>query len=87
MSFEKYFQQIDQDLVLKLLTDEFLNSILNFLEKKNVSTERFKQTTTKIINEGVMISGGEVKTDSIAVGKGANVVQSTINKVQAGKSA
>lgn len=86
-SFERYFQQIDQDLFLKLLTDEFLNSILSYLEQKNISTERFKQTTTKIINEGVMISGGEVKTESFAVGKGANIVKTTANKITGDKAA
>ena len=90
-TFESYFQQIDQDLNLKLLTNEFLDSVLTFLDSKNVSTERFKQTSTKIINEGVMISGGEVKTDSLAVGKSANIVtnavNNAVNKVQGDKAA
>ena len=90
-SFDNYFQQIDQDLNLKLLTNEFLDSVLTFLDSKNVSTERFKQTSTKIINEGVMISGGELKTDSLAVGKSANIVQnamsSAASKVQGSKAA
>lgn len=86
-TFERYFQQIDQDLYLKLLTDEFLNSILSYLKQKNVSTERFVQTSTKIINEGVMISGGEVKTDSFAVGKGANIVKTATSKIQGEQAA
>jgi len=82
--FERYFQQVDQDLNLKLLTNEFLTAMLDFLEEKNVSTEQFRATSTKIINEGVMISGGEVKAGSLAVGKGSKIVDKAMNTVKRG---
>ncbi len=84
-SYESYFQQIDQDVSLKLLTNEFLASLRNFLSERNISTEQFTQTTTKIVNEGVMISGGEVKAESLAVGKGANIAKNAINSAKSVK--
>lgn len=83
-SYERYFQKVDKDVSLKMLTNEFLASLLDFLSEKNISIEQFKQTSTKIINEGVMISGGNVKAETLAVGKGAQVAKTAINAVKGG---
>lgn len=82
LAFERYFQKIDKDVALKLVTGEILSSLQIYLSERNISTEQFSQTTTKIINEGVMISGGEIKADSFAVGKGAKIAKSALNKVK-----
>ena len=83
-SYERYFQKVDKDLSIKMLTNEFLASLLDYLSGKNVSIEQFKQTSTKIINEGIMISGGEVKAETLAVGKGAQIAKTAINAVKGG---
>lgn len=83
-SYERYFQKVDKDVSQKLLTNEFLAGLLDFLSEKNISVEQFKQTSTKIINEGVMISGGEVKAETFAVGKGASIAKTAINAVTGG---
>lgn len=70
-NYESYFQKIDIDFTSKIFTNEFLTTLLNYLSDRNISTEQFKQTTSKIINEGVMVTGGEVKADTLVVGKGA----------------
>jgi len=80
-SYERYFQKVDKDVALKLLTSEFLASLQKYLNEKNISTNQFSQTTTKIFNEGVIISGGEVKAEAFAVGKGANIAKNAINAV------
>ncbi|GAB6262342.1 hypothetical protein PSSHI_25860 [Photobacterium sp. R1] len=84
VSFERYFQKVDKDVALKLVTSEFLGALREYLEKNNISTEQFSQTSTKIVNEGVMISGGEVKADSFAVGKGASIAKDAIKAVKGG---
>lgn len=78
-SYQRYFQKVDKDVAHKLLTSEFLSSLQKYLSEKNISTDKFSQTTTKIVNEGVMISGGEVKAESFAVGNGANIAKNAIN--------
>jgi hypothetical protein len=83
-SFERYFQKVDKDVSLKLLTNGFLAWLQEVLAQRNISIEQFKQTTTKIINEGVMISGGEVKAETLAVGKGAKIARTAINSVSGG---
>lgn len=72
-TYERYFQQVDRECLLKLLTNEFLQTMRQFLSEKNISTEQFKDTTTKIVNEGVIIYGGNVRAESLATGKGATV--------------
>ena len=71
--YERYFQSVDQDVNMKLITSEFIQSVKEFLTSKNISTEQFTQTTTKIYNEGVIVSGGLVKSSSMAAGKRAMV--------------
>jgi len=80
ISYKNYFQQADKDISQKLLTNEFLSGLMAYLSEKNISIEQFKHTSTKIINEGIMISGGEIKTDSIAVGKGAKIAKTAMKK-------
>jgi hypothetical protein len=65
---------------MKLLTNTVLAGLLDCLAEKNISIEQFKQTTTNI-NEGVMISGGEVKAETLAVGKGAKIAKTAIDRV------
>lgn len=73
--YERYFQSVDQDLTFKILTNEFLKTQRDFLTRHNVSTDRFNQTTTKIINHGVMVSGGQVQVGTLAAGIGAGITQ------------
>ena len=80
--FERYFQKVDKDVTLKLLTSEFLGALLEYLKKNNISTDQFSQASTKIVNEGVIISGGQIKADSFAVGKGVKIMKNTIDAVK-----
>ena len=84
--FERYFQKVDKDFTLKVLTSEFLGVLLEYLEQNNISTDQFSQTSTKIVNEGVILSGGEIKADSFAVGKGVKIVKNIINAVKKGSN-
>lgn len=79
-SYERYFQKIDVESTFKIITNTFLSSILDELSSKNISTEQFKQTTTTIINQGVMVSGGEVKAENMTIGKGSSIKNSFTKK-------
>jgi len=80
--YERYFQSVDKDFALKTITNELLTTLRRYLFEKNVATDQFKQATTTIFNEGIIISGGNVKTDSLAVGKGANISKNVLNKTK-----
>lgn len=83
--YERYFQKVDKDVSQKLLTNGFLAGLMDFLSERNICIDQFKQTSSKIINEGVMISGGEVRAETLAVGKGAKIAHTAINTVRGGE--
>ena len=69
--FRRYFQMLDNQMNLKLLVFQILNSIIEFLESKNIDTSDLKERQNTIFNEGVIISGGSIQAESLAVGRGA----------------
>lgn len=70
-NYSRYFQMMDKDFYGKVISETLLDSLLKSLERRNISTSGLKEASTRIYNEGVMISGGTVQADSIAAGKGA----------------
>jgi hypothetical protein len=70
-TYERYFQQVDQDFNVKMIKQALLTSLLASLERRNISTESFKGASSKIFNEGIIISGGSVTADSLTAGRRA----------------
>lgn len=77
--YQRYFQKVDMDIMIKLLNDRFLNAMEKYLKSKNISTERFSESSTQIFNNGVIVSGGSVKADNIAVGENSSATK-TVSK-------
>lgn len=69
--YRRYFQKLDQEMNLKVLEQRILDAIIEFLDDKNINTSDLKDRQQTILNEGVIVSGGSVQAESIAVGKGA----------------
>jgi hypothetical protein len=76
-----YFQKMDGDLYNKLFEHEVLDSLVEFLDDHNVDTSELKERQTTILNNGVMVQGGDVKAESLAVGSGARAVKKMKNLV------
>lgn len=81
-SYERYFQMVDQDFHLKMIKETLMDSLQKSLEERNISTEGFKESSSTIFNEGIIISGGSIKAENVAVGSGA---QAKAKKVIGGK--
>ncbi len=71
-NYERYFQMIDKDFYVKMIKETLLSSLLESLEKRNISIDDFKQASTRIFNEGIIVTGGNVNAESIAAGTGAS---------------
>ncbi len=69
--YERYFQMMDKEFHIKAMKDALLSSLLQSLEKRNISVEDFKEASTRIFNEGIIVTGGSVSADSVAAGRGA----------------
>lgn len=70
-----YFQKMDGDLYNKLFEHEVLDSLVEFLDAHGVDTSELKERQTTILNNGVMVQGGDVKAESLAVGAGARALK------------
>lgn len=73
--FMHYFQKSDGDFYSKVLEREILSAIVYFLDEHNIETSELKERQSTILNSGIIIHGGDVKAESLAVGAGAQAVQ------------
>jgi hypothetical protein len=71
--YRRYFQKLDEDMYAKILEKTILDSIVTILEERNIDVSELKQRQTTILNNGVMVSGGNITTDNLAVGQGAKI--------------
>jgi hypothetical protein len=67
-NYRQYFQQLDRDLYVKVVERQLLDSLLRFLDAHDVDTSEMRQRGSTILNNGVMMSGGVLQADTVAVG-------------------
>ncbi|MBW4597579.1 MAG: hypothetical protein KME46_32940 [Brasilonema angustatum HA4187-MV1] len=72
--YNQYFQQLDQEMYLKIIERQIIDSICNFLENKNIDTSDLKNRQNAIFNQGVILSGGSIKATNLSVGEQAKSV-------------
>jgi hypothetical protein len=87
-AYGHYFQKMDGDLYNKLFEHEVLDSLVEFLDAHGIDSCDLKERQSTILNNGVMVSGGDVNAESLAVGAAARAVkkvQSTFGGAAAGK--
>jgi hypothetical protein len=66
--YRTYFQQVDRDLNTKFIDRQVLDTIVDFLDARNIDTSQFQEQRSMILNNGLLVSGGEFKAGSVAVG-------------------
>ena len=70
--YQRYFQELDKDLYLKVVEKSILRSLVTFLEERGIDTHELIERQTTILNNGVYVTGGAAVTaDNIAAGLGA----------------
>jgi hypothetical protein len=72
--FVSYFQKLDREMYTKTLDKRILDTFCAFLEEHNVDISDLKTKQTTIINSGIMVQGGDVQAQSVAVGTGAQAI-------------
>ena len=78
--YRHFFQKLDKEMYFKILEKEILDSIVSFLDKHNIDISEISQKTDMILNNGLIVQGGEVNAESLAVGTGANSSSTRIGK-------
>ena len=58
--------------------EQLLESIVGFLREHDIDTSEFEERQAAILNYGLMVAGGSVTAESVAVGRGAQAFASRI---------
>jgi hypothetical protein len=68
-SYWRYFQQLDRELYKKVLERQIFDTIIRFLDARNIETSDLKERQTTVLNSGVIVSGsGTIQAGAFAVG-------------------
>lgn len=85
LRYSNYFQKLDREMYIRVLDREILDTIVAFLDDHNVDTSDLKSQQTAILNSGILIQGGNIEAQSVAVGAGSQAV-TTSKSVDVSKS-
>jgi hypothetical protein len=66
-----YFQKSDADFSNKLIERKLLDQIERFLEEHGIDTTDIRDRQMTILNSGILVQGGDVRAEALAVGQGA----------------
>jgi hypothetical protein len=66
-----YFQLLDRIMYVKLVEQQIFDSIITSLEASDIDTSELRKRQTTVLNNGVIVSGGQINAQSLAVGAGA----------------
>ncbi|MGI0494901.1 hypothetical protein ACN4EG_24215 [Alkalinema pantanalense CENA528] len=78
--YRQYFQKLDKEMYLKIIQKSILDGIIHFLDQHNINTEEFKERSSTILNNGVMVTGGSIEAQNLTVGDRAKSVLNNITQ-------
>ncbi len=78
IEYQHYFQRLDKEMYIKIVERQILDTLVSFLDGKNIDTSDLKNRQTTILNNGVIMSGGKIQAGSFAVGE---LAKSIVNQV------
>jgi hypothetical protein len=80
--YNHYFQKLDKEMFIKVVERQILDAITTFLDEHNIDTSDLKSRQDTILNNGVVITGGEVKAHNITSGnKAKSVIKNMVQNV------
>jgi hypothetical protein len=66
--YRRYFQWLDRDMAAKIVEREVIDAIVAFLDEHDIDSTDLRARRTALLNNGVIVTGGELSTQSLAVG-------------------
>ncbi|MBK7920022.1 MAG: hypothetical protein IPJ94_27950 [Chloroflexi bacterium] len=77
--YQNYFGVQDLTMYWKTLDEAVLSSIVKTLKNHGVEVSKFEEQAAGIINNGVMVTGGEFTANQVAAGKGAASIMGSVS--------
>ncbi len=74
-----YFQRLDKEMYVKIIERQLLDTIVHFLDARNIDTTDLKARESTILNNGVIVAGGTFTAGNLAVGEKANATSVPFN--------
>ncbi|MDE3198534.1 MAG: hypothetical protein KGN84_19455, partial [Acidobacteriota bacterium] len=84
--FLHYFQKADGDFYTKMLDQTMLEGVVKFLDERGIDTSDIRERQTTILNSGIIVHGGDVSAESLAVGAGAQSVKTQTTEKKKARS-
>ena len=73
--YRRYFQKLDSELYKKVLERQIFDTIIRFLDLRNIETSDLRERQTTVLNSGVIVSGsGTIQAGTFAVGSHSTAV-------------
>jgi hypothetical protein len=66
--YHRYFQRLDKEMYAKVLEQRVFALLVEFLDDHDIDTSELADRQSTILNNGVMVSGGTLQAESLAVG-------------------
>lgn len=71
--FYRYYQKLDQATSFSILSERVLDTLADALEARGISVKKLREQSETILNQGLIISGGNVNAENLAVGAKAAI--------------
>ncbi|AYF74809.1 hypothetical protein D7D52_14090 [Nocardia yunnanensis] len=68
VTYHRYFQSLDEQMVMKIVDKRIFNTLIDFLASKNVDPAELKRRSEHIINNSSVSIGGDVHMTNSALG-------------------
>lgn len=72
--YRRYGQKLDGDMNQKVVEQTALDALVQFLEEHDIDTADLKEREATLLNNGVIMSGGQINAHSVSMGKGARSI-------------
>jgi hypothetical protein len=74
--YSQHFQKLDKERYFKTIEKQIFNILKQFLDEKSIDSSEFQERETNIINNGVLVTGGDLKGNNFATGKKSKISSS-----------
>ena len=85
--FLHYFQKMDQQYCHNTVDKIVLETLIDFLDDHGIDTSDLRVNQSTIFNSGVIVQGGDITAQSLAVGAAAKAETSMLGVTAPGRSA
>jgi hypothetical protein len=78
--YRVYFQELDRERHVKTVEQCVIDAVVEFLDAHDVDTSDLQNRRSAVLNNGVIVSGGDFRAENVAVGAFARAAMARIGK-------